>query len=435
MDFKQLFGTFNDSLTFFVIFPVIVLLGLYLTVKLRFLQIFKLKMSVFHLLKKDGGSGDISHYQAVSTVLAGNFGTGNISGMAVALTTGGPGALVWMWVMAFLGAAIQYASCLLGVKYRQIQDGEHVGGPMYYLSSGLGLKKLATLFSFFTVFGALAVGNFAQINSLALPLQKMGIHPLLTGTVMAFFVALVIIGGIGRVAKTASSIVPIMALIYLGSALFILGVHVEKLPAALSLLFASAFKGNALVGGALGFGMVKAISTGFDRGLFATDAGTGIVPLLQSGAKTPHPVVNGIVTLIAPFLVMIVCTATGLVLILTGAWETTLKSTNMVACAFERGFGQTGLFVVLFALILFSYTTILAWGCGAEKAIRFLLGRKTKWFYPLYVLLIPIGAVAEVDIVWRLADLSIALMLLTNLVGVFGLSKEVVEDTYSYFRN
>ena len=190
--------SFNENFTFFFVFPAIVLLGLYLTIRLRFLQVSKLKMSFAYLLKKDPESqGNISHYQAISAVLAGNFGTGNISGMAVALSTGGPGALVWMWVMAFLGASIQYASCVLGVKYRQKnRGGEYAGGPMYYLSDGLKLKGLAILFSIFTVFGALTVGNFAQVNSVVLPLQKMGFPPLICGIILAIVVAIVILGGL-----------------------------------------------------------------------------------------------------------------------------------------------------------------------------------------------------------------------------------------------
>lgn len=435
---KSLLISFNEGFTFFIVFPAIVLLGLYLTFKLRCVQISKLKLSFSCLLKKeDKSQGNITQYQAISSVLAGNFGTGNISGMAIAISTGGPGALVWMWVMAFLGASIQYASCILGVKYRRKnEDGEFEGGPMYYLRDGLGFKKLAVLFSIFTIAGALTVGNFAQINSVTLPLQTMGFHPLVCGIAMAAFVGIVLLGGIQRVAKIASVIVPLKAFLYLGTALIILVINAENIIPAFKLMFTAAVNPSSAFGGMMGFGAAKAISAGFDRGLFATDAGTGIVPILQSSAKTVNPVIDGVVTLIAPFLVMIVCTTTGLVLLVTGVWQDpSLKSTNMVTHAFQAGLGHAiGSYVVIVALVLFSYTTILAWAFCADKAISFLFGIKAaEWFKYFYVALIPLGALIHVDLIWRLADISISLMLMTNLIGVMGLSKEVIGESRRFF--
>ncbi len=438
LSFKTLMVGFNEAFTFFCVFPTIILLGLYLTLKLKFVQISKLKMGFSCLLDKgDKHQGNISHFQAISTVLAGNFGTGNISGMAVAITTGGPGALVWMWVMAFLGAAIQYGSCILGVKYRRKNsEGEYVGGPMYYLTEGLGLKYLGILFAIFTIIAALTVGNFAQINSVTLPLQKLGFSPITCGLIMAIFVSLVTIGGINRVARLASFIVPFKACLYLGTAFVILILHAKDILPALKLMLTASFNNQSVVGGVLGFGVVKAITSGFDRGLFATDAGTGIVPILQASARTAHPIIDGVVTLVAPFLVMIVCTATGLVLIITGAWQQPdLRSTNMVTYAFEKGLGtQVGAYIVIIALILFAYTTILAWACCAEKAIGFLYGTHyARWFKYLYIALIPVGALIHVDLIWLLADISISFMLVTNLIGVAGLSKDIIEETRKFF--
>lgn len=438
VSFKTLLTHFNEVFTFYLVFPTIVLLGLYLTVKLRCVQISKMKMSFLYLIKKEGqNQGNISHYQAIASVLAGNFGTGNISGMAIAIGTGGPGALVWMWVMAFLGASIQYASCVLGVKYRkQNAEGEYVGGPMYYLRDGLKLKKLAGLFAFFTVIGAFAVGNFAQVNSVVLPLQKMGLNPLLCGIIIAVFVGIVLLGGIQRVAWLASFIVPIKAFVYLSTALIILGLNADKVLPAFKLMFTAAFNPKSALGGVLGFSMIKAISSGFDRGLFATDAGTGIVPILQASARTSNPVIDGVVTLVAPFLVMIVCTTTGLVLLVTGVWqESGLQSTNMVTQAFQQGLGHSiGAYVVVIALVMFAYTTILAWACCAEKAIGFLCGiQYAGHFKYFYVALIPMGALIHVDLIWKLADISISLMLITNLIGIIGLSKEVIGESRKFF--
>lgn len=435
---KDILDQFNQAATLYIVFPFILLLGIYFTLRLKGFQISKIKISFANLLKQNkDGQGNISHFEAVSTVLAGNFGTGNISGMAVALTTGGPGALVWMWIMAFLGSAIQYASCVLGVKYRQkSSSGEYVGGPMYYISQGLGLHRLAKVFCLLTIFASITVGNFAQVNSMTLPLQHMGLNPGLCAVVLAGLIALVLIGGIQRIAMFASMVVPVKAFLYLAFAFIAVAINYEKIIPAFTLMFESAFDFKAAGGGLLGAGALKMITTGFNRSIFATDAGTGIVPIMQSGARTTHPVNDGLVTLVAPFLVMIVCTMTGLVLLTTGAWELDLQSTNMVTYAFSQGLGHwIGEYVVMIALLLFGFTTILAWAYCAEKAIAYLWGnRRSKWFNYAYIALIPVGAWVQVELVWTLADISITSMLLVNLVGITGLSKEVIEDSREFFK-
>ena len=437
MDAKTLLENFNHNFTLFLIFPAILSLGLYLTIKLRFVQILKLKASFTSLTKKNASNeGSISRFEAISTVLAGNFGTGNISGMAVAIATGGPGALVWMWVMAFFGAAIQYASCYLGVKFRtKNQKGEFAGGPMYYLRDGLGYKTLAALFAVFTLFGAITVGNFAQINSVILPLEKIGFNPFYCSLIIASLVGIVILGGIQRIATYASYIVPFKALLYLGTAFIIIAFNYEHVFSAFKMMFQEAFGFSSVVGGIMGVSVLKAITTGFDRGLFATDAGTGIVPILQASARSENPVLDGISTLIAPLMVMIVCTSTGLVLILTGAWQDAgLQSTNMVTHAFSQGLGTPlGGYIVIVALILFAYTTILAWSYCGEKALGYLVGpNKERWFRIVYVALIPVGTLLHVHLIWTLADIAITLMLAINLIGVAKLSSLVISATHEY---
>lgn len=437
MDAKTLLENFNHLFTLCIVFPAIILLGLYLTIKLRCVQILQLKKSLSSLTRKNAAhEGSISRFEAISTVLAGNFGTGNISGMAVAIATGGPGALVWMWIMAFFGAAIQYASCYLGVKFRtKTANGEFAGGPMYYLRDGLGYKKLAAFFAVFTLFGAMTVGNFAQINSVILPLEKIGLNPFYCSLVIAGLVGVVILGGIQRIANYASYIVPFKAILYLGTAFVIIGLNYDQLLPALRMMFQEAFGFSSVVGGIMGVGVLKALTTGFDRGLFATDAGTGIVPILQASARSENPVLDGISTLIAPLMVMIVCTSTGLVLILTGAWqEAGLQSTNMVTHAFSQGLGTPlGGYIVIFALILFAYTTILAWSYCGEKALGYLAGSdKGRWFRVIYIALIPIGTLIHVDLIWILADIAITLMLAINLVGVAKLSSSVIESSRNY---
>ena len=439
MDLQQFFLYLNQSFTFYCVFPAIVALGIYLTFKLRFLQITKLKMSLQTLLKSEKkAAGGISNYQAISAVIAGNLGTGNISGMAIALATGGPGSLVWMWIMAFLGSIIQYSSCLLGVKYRaQNSSGEYVGGPMYYLRNGLGFKKMAAGFSFCTLAAALAVGNFAQVNSIVLPLKSIGLNPVFCGVIIAIGAALVMLGGVQRIAKVAASIVPGMAIMYLGAGLVILFCYKEAVIPAVWLMFKGAFQGSSFVGGVMGFSVIKALSTGLERGVFATDAGTGIVPILQAGTRNKEPVINGIITLIAPFLVMIICSMTALILIVTGAFEQPgLESTNMVVFAFQKVFGKgLGLSIVILALSLFAYTTVIAWGGCAEKAAEFLWDKKrARIFQYVYLALIPVGAIARVDFVWVFADCAISLMLITNLIGITGLFKDVISESRRFFQ-
>lgn len=440
LDIKATLVLINETFTLFFVFPSIILLGIYLTIRLRVIQVSKLKMSFSNLLgKKSDCEGNMSHFEAISTVLAGNFGTGNISGMAVAIATGGPGALVWMWVMAFFGAAIQYASCVLGIKYRtKNEKSEYVGGPMYYLSKGLGYKKLAGLFAVLTLFGAITVGNLAQVNSMMLPLESRGIPPLLLGCIMALLVSIVLLGGMQRMAKFASLIVPLKAFMYLGTAFIIICLNWEKVLPAFILMMKSAIDPHAIAGGVLGGGIYKIIATGFDRGIFATDAGTGIVPILQAGARTSNPVVDGLVTLVAPFMVMIVCTTTGIILLISGAWQQPdLQSTNMVTYAFREGLGsQIGEYVVIVALILFGYTTILAWACCADRAIAYLQkGGSTAWFKYVYIAFIPIGTIVQVDLIWTMADICITAMLVTNVIGIAGLSKEVIDDSRVFLAN
>lgn len=426
-------------ITFWIIFPSILLMGIYLTVRLRAVQLRKFWMSFTLLWKSEKeDQGNISHFEAISAVLAGNFGTGNISGMAMAIAMGGPGSLVWMWFVTFFGSIIQYASCVLGVKYREKhQDGEFVGGPMYYLQNGLGFKKLGSIYAFFAIVGAFAVGNFTQVNSVTLPLEGVQMDPFYCSFVLMGLVGVVILGGMSRFATIASSIVPLMAFLYFGASVIILFNNAEQVLPAFSMMFDYAFNTDAAFAGVIGYGVMKTITTGFGRAIFATDAGLGLAPIIQSSARTTHPVIDGLVALAAPFLVMVVCTVTGLVLIVTGVWtDPDLKSTNMCIAAFEQGLGHSiGSYVVIISLILFAYTTILAWCCCGEKAVDYLWGKsKVRYFQILYILLIPVGAVIYVDSVWIIADVSVSFMMLFNLIGIAGLSGVVIKETNDYFK-
>ncbi len=436
----KFFSLVNQNLTIFVVIPLILIAGIFLTVKLRCIQITKIIVGVKHLfLKEEKEKGSISNFQAISTVLAGNLGTGNISGMAVALSIGGPGSLFWMWVMAFLGAIIKFAGCFLGFTYRiQNEEKEFVGGPMYYLKYGLKAKFLGGLFAFFCMITALTTGNFVQVNSIILPMKAIGINPFLLGVILAVFVAIVILGGTLRFAKVAEIIVPVMALLYLISAIIIVSIHYDKILYAFYLIFSSAFKPVTLAGGAIGYGFISALSSGFERGIFATDAGVGIAPILQSGAREKNPHLEGFVAMTAPLFVMIICTLTVLVLIVTNAWEVKgLESTNMCAWAFEKGLStRFGNYIIIVSLLFFAFTTMLAWSTAAGKAIAYLFGIKsTKYFEYFFVVLVPIGALLKAKLVWTLADISMACMLIINMIGVIGLSKKVISGTKRSIEN
>ncbi len=430
----EIFSFFSHYLTLLVVFPLMFGLGIYLSIKLNFVQFAKLKAGLSALMKKDPEKeGNISHFEALSAVLAGNLGTGNISGMAVALTMGGPGALFWMWIMASLGAIIKFAGCFLSLKYRRKNEaGEFVGGPMYYLSAGLGFNKTAKLFCVCTIIAAFMVGNLVQVNSMALPLIKMGISSWIIIIPLIISVGVVVLGGLQRFAKVVAALVPLMTAVYLIAAIIILVIFKAKILWAIGMIFEAALGMQSIVGGAAGFTVAHAITVGFGRGIFATDAGCGVAPILQAGSRCKDPVIEGIVGMIPPFIVMIICTITGLVLMVTGAWQFSgEQSTNMCTWAFEAGLGNTmGKYVVVFSLILFAYTTVITWSFCGEKACEYLFSYKTiKYFKYAYILALPIGVFLHTNFVWILADICIGMMVITNLTGVIGLAPKMISET------
>ena len=424
----------KESITLYLIFPAIILIGGYLTVRFKFLQITQLPRA-FNLIKTQRRSGGISSFSAVAAILGGNLGTGNISGIAVALTTGGPGALFWMWVMALLASIIKFIGCFLGVEHREKdKSGEWVGGPMYYLTKGLKMPFLGKLFCVFTILSALTVGNMVQVHSLALPVKDAGIDPLYAGLVLAVIVGGVIWGGMKRFAYTVSMVVPFMAITYIGACLSIIILFKDQVPEALMMIVNSAMGMESVAGGAIGFTIFQAIRTGFDRGLFATDSGLGLAPIIHSAVTDTHEnlenkMVQGIISVLSPIIVMIVCTMTGLVLMITGAWQNlSLKSTNMCIEAFKIGLSNpVAGHIVTVTLFFFAFTTILTWSFCADKSIEYLFGRRgIKPFQVLFILFIPLGVFPKGQLLWNVADISINLMFLMNMIGVVGLSAGVI---------
>jgi AGCS family alanine or glycine:cation symporter len=421
----------KEGITLALIFPVVILVGSYLSIKLRFIQVTHLIEAV-RMLSRRGTKGEFSSFAALSAILGGNLGTGNISGVAVALLTGGPGAIFWMWIMAILASVTKYVGCFLGVHFqRQNARGEWVGGPMYYLAEGLNAKKLALLYCFFTVTSAFTVGNLAQVHALAIPLHEVNIHPLFLSLPLAILVGGVLFGSLRFFSKLVSGLVPLMAFLYLATCFYVLFAFRHNIIPSLEAILANAFGFDSALGGLFGFSVLAGIRAGFDRGLFATDCGLGLAPIVHASVHDKstafdNRVKQGLISIISPLIVMLVCTTTALVLLSTGAFaKSNLLSTAMCMEAFRIGFasawaGQ----IVSVTLFFFAFTTILTWSFCAERAVEFALGERFLTpFKILFILVIPLGAFMHDAFVWHIADLSINFMFLINMIGVLGLSR------------
>lgn len=429
--------TLKQILTLGLIFPIIVIVGGYFSYQLRFLQVTKL-FAAARLVTTKERAGAISSFGAMAAILGGNLGTGNISGVAMAIMTGGPGALLWMWVMAILASITKYVGCFLGVHFQQKnKQGEWEGGPMFYLRDGLNNKFLAYAFCLFTMTSALTVGNLVQVHALSLPINDLEFNPLAFGLILAFFVGGVIFGGLKRFSHVVQALVPLMAIAYVGTCLLVLFVFRSTIISSIELIVASAFDLRPMASGALGYSILYAIRSGFDRGLFATDSGLGLAPILHGAVYDPsthhdNRHTQGLISVLSPMIVMVVCSVTGLVLITTGAYQQLdLSSTTMCMEAFRIGFQASWAgHIVSVTLFFFAFTTILTWCFCAQRACEFWLGQKAiKPFQVLFIAMIPCGVYIHEAIVWTIADISTNLMFIINMIGVVGLSRMVI-DTY-----
>ena len=425
--------------------PVLVLLsgtGLYLTMRLGFIQIRYLPRALGYLFKKDrGGKGDVSSFAALCTALAATIGTGNIVGVATAVQAGGPGAIFWMWLVALLGMATKYAECLLAVKYRvRDKNGFMAGGPMYYIERGLGLKWLAKLFAVFSVMVAFfGIGTFPQVNAITQAMQDtFNIPVIATAIVVTLLVALIILGGVKRIATASSVIVPFMAILYVATSLAIILLNAEKVPDAIALIIHSAFNPQAALGGAVGFTVMKAIQSGVARGIFSNESGLGSAPIAAAAAQTREPVRQGLISMTGTFLdTIIVCTMTGIVLVLTGAWSNPeLAGATVTNYAFAQGLGTSiGATIVTIGLLFFAFTTILGWCYYGERCFVYLVGiRGVKLYRLVYILLVGVGSFLHLNLIWIIADIVNGLMAFPNLIALIGLRKVVIEETKDYFQ-
>ncbi|MGI6395223.1 MAG: alanine/glycine:cation symporter family protein [bacterium] len=414
--------------------------GFFLTIRLKGLQFSKLFYSLKLIFVKqdeeEAGKGDISNFQALMTALSATVGTGNIAGVATAIATGGPGALFWMWVTGLVGMATKYAEAVLAVKYREEgESGQMQGGPMYYISKGLGWKWLGILFAIFAAIAAFGIGNMAQSNSVAQAVEStFGIASWITGVVLVVFSVFVILGGIKSIGRVTAILVPVMIVFYSGFALFILFANITEIPNLIAIVFKHAFTPTAATGGFLGSTVMLAMRMGVARGVFSNESGLGSAPIAAATARTKHPVHQALISMTQTFIdTLVVCSMTGFIIILSGLWQSGETGAALTAAAFSWG-TKGGNVVVTIGLILFAYSTILGWCYYGEKSIEYLFGEKSVVPYRIvFIVLIFVGTVAKLDFVWSLSDAFNGLMAIPNLIALVMLSPVVVLETKDYF--
>lgn len=446
MSIEQLLNSINQIVWGAPLLLLISGVGIYFTFRLGLLQFFHLPRAFRYIFQKEPGSnqnGDISALGALATALAATIGTGNIVGVATAIHTGGPGALFWMWLIALFGMATKYAECLLALKFRtKDRDGFIAGGPMYYIELGMGArwKWLAKLFAFFGVLVALfGIGTFPQVNGISSALADTFQLPVIgTAVVLTLLVAAIVLGGVQRISKMATVIVPFMAIAYVLVSLIILLLNAEKVPAALRLIVEAAFNPQSALGGVVGFGVMQAIQSGVARGIFSNESGLGSAPIAAAAAQTKEPVRQGLISMTGTFLdTIIVCTMTGLVIVLTGAWQGAARGAEMTNLAFSQGMGSNlGAIIVTLGLVFFAFTTILGWCYYGERCFVYLTGGRTKGikFYRVaFILLVGLAPFLKLDTIWTLADIMNGLMAFPNLIALLALRHVVIAETRDYF--
>lgn len=423
--------------------PLITLLvgtGILLTVRLSLIQVVQLPLALGLILRaKNQGKGDISSFKALCVALAATIGTGNIVGVATAVKVGGPGAIFWMWMAAFFGMATKYAEGLLAVKYRTTDErGEIAGGPMYYIQRGMGEKyrPLATFFAAATVLVAFfGIGTFPQVNAIVDSVElSFGVPRIATDIVLTALIAAITIGGLRSIAKVASRIIPFMAVLYVAISMGIILMHIGEVPAALALILDSAFTGTAAAGGFAGSTVMMAMQNGIARGVFSNESGLGSAPIAAAAAKTKEPAEQGLISMTGTFIdTIIICSMTGLVLVLTGAWNGDTAGAAMTGAAFSSLYGTAGGMLLTVSLALFAFTTILGWNYYGERAVLYLAGVRAILPYRLvFIALIACGAFLKIEAIWVLADIVNGLMAIPNLIALIALSGIVVHETRRY---
>jgi len=415
--------------------------GLFLLLGLRFMPWLRLGYG-FRMLwagRRAQGAGDITPFNALMTSLSATVGTGNIAGVGTAIAIGGPGALFWMWCTALVGMATKYAEGVLAVKYREVDArGHHVGGPMYYIKNGLGRRWiwLGTLFALFGAMAGFGIGNMVQANSVAdVLLAQFAVPKEWSGAAMALLVGLVLIGGIRWIGEVAGRLVPFMAFAYIGGGLVVLAFNADQLPQAVAQIVQHAFAPSAALGGFAGASLMLAIQMGVARGIFSNEAGLGSAPIAHAAAKSDNAVEQGAVAMLGTFIdTIVICTITGLVIMVTGSWSSGETGASLSNLAFNTGLPGLGGLVVGLGMVLFAFTTILGWSVYGERCVSYLLGVKAILpFRLLWVAAIPVGALVQLDLAWLVADTLNALMAIPNLIALLLLSPVVFAITREHF--
>lgn len=452
-----------DNLVWGVPLMVLILAGGFLlTARLGLLQMRRLPLALKWMYKnEDGGHGEVTSFAALCTALSATIGTGNIVGVATAITTGGPGALFWMEIAAFFGMATKYSEGLLAVKYRTVaEDGHSLGGPFYYIEKGMGVKYkwLAKAFAFFGVgVGLFGIGTFTQVNGIAsavkgffdphdlhmVKIPGIGNYSwavIISSLILAFCVAAVIIGGLKRIASVAQVIVPFMALIYIIFSITLLIFNIKEVPAAFVTIIKAAFNPSAVTGGIVG-SMIVAMQKGIARGIFSNEAGLGSAPIAAAAAQTKEPVRQGLVSMTGTFIdTIVICTMTGLSIVLTGAWKQEgLEGVQVTSYAFRNGLpfpSQLSSFVLVICLVFFAFTTILGWDYYSERCLEYLTDSNfkiIKGYRYIYILAVFIGPYMTVSAVWTIADIFNGLMAIPNMIALFALSGVIAKETRDFF--
>ena len=443
MDMESFLPMLNAIDSFLWGVPLITLLvgtGILLTVRLALIQVVHLPRALSLILRaKNKGAGDISSFKALCVALAATIGTGNIVGVATAVKVGGPGAIFWMWMAAFFGMATKYAEGLLAVKYRTTDErGEIAGGPMYYIRRGMGEKyrPLAGFFAAATVLVAFfGIGTFPQVNAIVDSVElSFGVPRIVTDIALTVLIAAITIGGLRSIAEVAARIIPFMAVLYVVICAGIILMHIGEIPAAIALILDSAFTGTAAAGGFAGSTVMMAMQNGIARGVFSNESGLGSAPIAAAAAKTKEPAEQGLISMTGTFIdTIIICSMTGLVLVLTGAWHGDTAGAAMTGAAFSSLYGSIGGALLTVSLALFAFTTILGWNYYGERAVFYLAGMRAILPYRIvFIALIACGAFLKLEAIWVLADIVNGLMAIPNLIALIALSGIVVHETRRY---
>ncbi|MEE0741518.1 MAG: sodium:alanine symporter family protein [Emergencia sp.] len=416
--------------------------GVFLSFRMGFLQVFKFRYMWKHTVGKafssSEGDGQISSAKAGLTSIAAVVGTGNIAGIATAVATGGPGAIFWMWVAAFFGMATKFAEITLGIHYREKRpDGSYAGGAMYYISKGLKQKWLAVFFSIMVIIAYFVVGAIVDTNTMCLSVQEQfGVNPLYTGIALSVLTAIVILGGIKRIGDVCQFLTPIMAGIYVIAGLAVIVLNIDKIPGALAEIVTGAFTPRGAVGGAAGTGVMGIITVGMARGLFSNEAGMGSSPIIHASAQVKHPVEQGIWGSVEVFIdTIIIASITGLAIVVSGLWDSGKSGAALTMAAFNEALpGNIGGYIVMISALLFGYSCLITANYYCERSADYLLGSKTV--VPIRIawcLFIIVGSVGGLEFVWALADTANGLMAIPNLIALFLLSPVVVKLYKEYF--